>query len=68
MTTHLSVIEKVMVAGSGVAVVFSLFSIVVDFHLGIATIASALVVVLSTALIVVTLRGARARSSTPPAS
>ena len=67
MNLPLSTNEKVMVGGSIVAVVCSLVSIVADFRLGVATIASAVVVVLSTTFLLLILRGARARASKLPA-
>ena len=67
MSMRLSKTDKVIVAGSSTAAVFSLISIVADFRLGVGTIASALVVVLSTTFLLLILRGARARASKPPA-
>ncbi|MFL5615276.1 MAG: hypothetical protein ACJ796_16535 [Gemmatimonadaceae bacterium] len=55
--------EKVMVGGSIVAVVFSLVAIVANFRFGVATIASGVVVVLSTTFLLLIFRGARARST-----
>ena len=66
MSMHLNGTDKIMIAGSSVAVIFSLVSIVADFRLGVATIASALVVVLSATFLLLIFRGARARASKPP--
>jgi hypothetical protein len=67
MSMPLSTNEKVMVGGSIVAVVFSLVSMVANFRFGVAMIASAVVVILSTTFIVLILRGARGRGSNPAA-
>ena len=67
MSMPLSTNEKVIIGGSIVAVVFSLVSIVANFRFGVAMIASAVVVVLSTTFLLLILRGARARASNPAA-
>jgi hypothetical protein len=61
MTMPLSTNQKVMVGGSIAAVVFSLVSIVANFRFGLATIASAVVVVLSSTFLFLIFRGARSR-------
>ena len=67
MTIHVNSTERVIIAASSAAILLSLIGIAQNSRGVLQLVLGALIVVFSGLTIVFTIRGAHARSSTPPA-